>query len=128
MTIVLKPRWSGTNGSGARATNSSSSESPVMTSGMTSGAVTMPASIEEPPEPREPEPRRHPKHPGAGHRDARDAKAQPHAREHLRVVEQHAVPLQREPAPHRHEPRLVERVHDHRQDRDVEEQKPEHEH
>ena len=48
MMIVVKPRPSGQPKSCSIATNSSSSDRPVMTSGITSGAVVMPDSSVRP--------------------------------------------------------------------------------
>src|SRR5262249_24234678 len=54
--------------------------------------------------------------------------AQPHTRQHLPIAEQHAIPPHREAAPHGHELRVVERVGDHRKNRDVEECESQHQH
>ena len=114
------------------ATNSSSIDRPVMTSGMTSGAVVRPVqqrpSLERT-EPREHQARERAEDHGAGGRHRGDLDRQPRRRQHLFVPRTaRRTTWSRIRGPHGHEARLVERVDDHQQDRQVQEREAEDQH
>ena len=118
MTMVSMPRPAGQPIGCSSATNSSSSDRPVITSGITSGAVTRPANSVRP--------RKRPKRasakpasvpstsaPVAPQRgDAERQPAPPRASPSL--CSELAIPVRREAGPHRDQPRGVEGIDDQR--------------
>ena len=101
-----------------------------MTSGMTSGAVVMPESSVRPlngPKRASTSARERAEHDRDRRDDRRDLQAAARPRSgSARCRISSPYHLRREAAPDRHEPRLVERVDDQRQDRDVQEREAEH--
>ena len=131
MVMVVMPRPAGQPIDCSRATNSSSSDSPVITSGMTSGAVVIALSVKRPRnwrEARQAEAGERAQDHRAGGVDDRDFQRNPGGVENLLVVEQRVIPLQRgrvRRVPHRHQLRGVEGKHHHRQDGHVQEREAE---
>ena len=124
MMIVVMPRPAGQPISCSIETKSRSSDSPVITSGMTSGAVDMPvrsARGAEAAEAGQHIGRQRAEHHRQRRRHHRHLQADPGRAEDLRILEQRAVPLGREAAPDGDELALVEAEDDQRQDRRIEE-------
>src|SRR6266404_5082991 len=111
-TMVVKPRC-GQENSCSIDTNSSSCVIPVMISGMTSGAFTIPVSSSRP---------------GKRAKRNRDFQRQQRRLQQLAVVQQLPIPGGGEATPDVHQRRGVERVPDQHQDRQVQQRDAEEQH
>ena len=111
MPIVRPPRPAGQPITCSSTTNSSSRESPVMTSGMHQrGGETCgePATSPETPEPRQREPREGAEQQSRGCGSGSDPERQQGGRDQRLIPPKRLIPPERESGPSRHQPGVVE--------------------